>query len=266
MSTPVAALLLLLAASPAAAAHTLDPPTPLPVGALLRPEMIPLGSAASPVPGKRCVVVLCVPGGPRELRADKNLACSLSLAATPHHRPPPPPTPHNTPRSYALTGMKPHVAYQIRVSHPSTIPATVGILVGEEEEEGAEVAHAAPATVHHQRTAMGGRRSLLDTTRAHVTGRAAVPRTTITITVNATTKGFYAPGFGPPPHLPVAITAQPLRVLGLMPADCGPVLAAVAALAVGIAAVVPWWADEGVRLVGGWLDGEEGVEGGEKAR
>lgn len=37
----------------AAASSTFPPPTPLPVGVLLRPEMIPLGAPGAPVPGKR---------------------------------------------------------------------------------------------------------------------------------------------------------------------------------------------------------------------
>ena len=141
------------------------------------------------------------------------------------------------------------------MSHPSTIPARVGIRVevGEVEEGGGG------GGVSRPRTAGGGRRSLLDTTRAPVARVATTALPTITITVTATTKGYYAPGMGPPSHLPVAITAQPLR-FGVMPADSGPVLAAVAALAVGIAWVVPWWAEEGVRAVGGWVDGGGGEE------
>ncbi len=134
----------------------------------------------------------------------------------------------------------------------------------EEEAHGGQ-----PAGTHasqQPRTAAGGRRSLLDTTRAPVRGGggggAASAPATIILTITATTKGFYAPGLGPPSHLPIAITVQPLLFGGLMPADCGPVLAAAAALGVGVAVlVVPWWAEGGARVVGGWLDGGEAANG-----
>lgn len=131
-----------------------------------------------------------------------------------------------------------------------------------QEEGGRQKENNGPGT---SRTAPGGRRSLLDTTRAPVASATpSSPTPTITITVSATTKGFYAPGLGPPAHLPVAITVQPLRFGGLMPADCGPAIAAVGALVVGVALVAPWWPEDGVRVVGGWLDGEGEEREGEE--
>ena len=152
-----------------------------------------------------------------------------------------------------MTGLLPRTAYQVRVSHPSTIPADVAIRV----EDGRHAASRGRTD-----TVRPGGRSLLDTTRAPLRvggGADDAASPTITINITATSKGYYAPGLGPPTALPVAITVQPL-VAGLMPADCGRVIAASACLLVGVLLCVPWWAAEGVGAVGAWLDG--GGEGG----
>lgn len=167
---------------------------------------------------------------------------SLSLTASPAHR-------------YTITGFTPDAAYEVRVSHPSSIPALVGISIEKTD------AKEQPALRTPRPSLL--RRSLLDTTRAGLAvGNDA--SLTVTLTVNATSRGFYPPGSaGPPPALPVAITVERL-VGGVLPADAGPVVAACTVLLAAVLSAVPWWSQVGVRRVGEWLDG--GEDEGDKAR
>jgi hypothetical protein len=180
---------------------------------------------------------------------------SFSHAATP-------PSHLQTPR-YTVTGLTPGTAYEVRVSHPSTVPAVVGIAI--------ETSVGLPRTSPLGRELR--RRSLLDTTRAALALGANDQPLSVIVTVNATSRGFYPPGRGggPPPALPVAITVERL-VGGFLPADARPVVCVCAVLMAAVLVAVPAWADGGVRRVGEWLDGghhrpeeeEDEVEG--KAR
>jgi hypothetical protein len=157
--------------------------------------------------------------------------------------------------SYAVTGLAPGAAYEVRVSHPATIPAFVRIQVHEPRQPSARPPRPGPPP---------GRRALLDTTKAALTVAADAGRgeaAAVAVTVTATSRGAYAPASGgPPPALPVAITVERL-VGGVLPADAGPVVAACAVLLAAVLAVVPWWTERGVQVVGGWLDGGRGEAG-----